>query len=683
MALRTIPFRPGVVTDDTAYASEGYAIDSDKIRWVQSKAQSLGGWTRATIQTAPGVPRNMMPWVTLSGAVQLMIGTASKLIVYRAPYMYNITPTRSTGTLSANPFNFTNGSNLVTVSQNGHGALLGDTVYISGSTSAAGITIGGTSGTLSAPFSTISGSRVVAVTHVAHGLASWDQVTFSGATAVATVTISGTYLVNAISADQYLIETLSTPNATTSGGGTPTYYYGKPYTITGTISANSYQIEASANANATTSGGGTPSFLFEINVGRINSTQGTGWGTGGYGTGPWGTSVPSTVVNQARTHAMDTYGETPLWNPLGGTIYDWDNDFSDRAAVSANAPAKCLYMLVTAERALMAFGCTNTAGIFDPMLIRWTDLEDRTIWTPSNTNNAGDTRLSVGSYIVAARHTRDGILAWTDVGLYYIRYTGDPDGLYSAVLVGSNCGLIGPNAAVEQDGLAYWITPQRNFYTYNGGLPRPMPCPVRQVAFADQLDLAQVWKIASSYDNAYTAVYWFFPDKETGECSRYVRIDLLEAVANPRAGWSIGTFDRTVWIDDTIYDSPLALTAGGTLYAQETGLGADGGALTRYVEWAPIDISKDGTDGNRVLNLRRSVVDYTLYSGVVNVTFYARRWPSAPVVTKGPYTVSGGTLYTDLRVQGRQVATLIQSTGATDSWRQGDVRFDIQEGPLR
>lgn len=682
MALRTIPFRPGVVTDDTAYAAEGYAVSSNQIRWVQSRAQAQGGWTQLTTDIVPGVPRNMFPWVTLSGVSQMMIGSSSKLMIYRTPRIFNITPTRTTGTFSSNPFSTVSGESLVTVTQTAHGALYGDTVYVSNATSVGGVTIGGLSGSLSAPFSTVSGSRTVAVTHSGHGLDSWDQATYSGASAVAGLTLSGTFLVYVISTQQYLIEAATAANASTSGGGSPTYWYGHAYTVTGTVSADSYQITTSA-ATSTATGGGTPSFLYEINSGRIDSTAGQGYGVGPYGVGPYGTAIANSTPNQARTHAMDNYGEIGLWNPLGSPIYEWNNNVSQRATQQANAPAKCLYMLVTAERAEIAFGCTNLAGIFDPMLIRWSDLVDNTIWTPGNDNNAGDTRLSVGSFIVAARHTRDGMLVWTDLGLYYVRYTGDPDGLYEAILIGTNCGLIGPNAAIEQDGLAYWITPQLNVYVYNGGTPRPMPCPVREVAFADLLDVQQAWKMFGVYDNAFTAITFFYPDRVTGECSRYIRCDLIESTADPRAGWSIGTWDRTCWIDDTIFDKPLAMSAEGILYAQEQGLGANGAPITRFVEWAPIDISKDGTDGNRVLNLRRVVLDARIDSGTLNVTFKARRWPTAPITTKGPFTVSSGTYYTDLRVQGRQVGMLVQSNGATDDWRQGDVRLDISEGALR
>ena len=48
------------------------------------------------------------------------------------------------------------------------------------------------------------------------------------------------------------------------------------------------------------------------------------------------------------------------------------------------------------------------------MLIRWSDQEDATNWTPAATNQAGSLRLSRGTEIVAAQQSRQEVLVWTD-----------------------------------------------------------------------------------------------------------------------------------------------------------------------------------------------------------------------------------------------------------------------------
>ena len=81
--------------------------------------------------------------------------------------------------------------------------------------------------------------------------------------------------------------------------------------------------------------------------------------------------------------------------------------------------------------------------------------------------------------------------------------------------------------------------------------------------------------------------------------------------------------------------------------------------------------------------MRRIVLDARIDSGTLRDTLKFRRFPQGPLTTRGPYTFSGGTQYIDVRGQGRQVGQLIESTGATDDWRLGDLRGDFSEGPLR
>lgn len=43
---RLAVYRPGVLTEDQRrFAREGYWVKSDKVRWVQGRAQSIGGWS--------------------------------------------------------------------------------------------------------------------------------------------------------------------------------------------------------------------------------------------------------------------------------------------------------------------------------------------------------------------------------------------------------------------------------------------------------------------------------------------------------------------------------------------------------------------------------------------------------------------------------------------------------------
>lgn len=69
------------------------------------------------------------------------------------------------------------------------------------------------------PFATTNGSPVVVVTANSHGALNGDFVSFSGASAVAGLTISGEYQITYINANSYSITASGNANATTTGGG--------------------------------------------------------------------------------------------------------------------------------------------------------------------------------------------------------------------------------------------------------------------------------------------------------------------------------------------------------------------------------------------------------------------------------------------------------------------------------
>ena len=61
---------------------------------------------------------------------------------------------------------------------------------------------------------------------------------------------------------------------------------------------------------------------------------------------------------------------------------------------------------------------------------------------------------------------KETILIWTDNALYTMKFVGAPF-TFGFEQVGTNCGLIGKNAAVEVDGVAYWMSPN-GFFLYDG-----------------------------------------------------------------------------------------------------------------------------------------------------------------------------------------------------------------------
>jgi len=114
-------------------------------RFLRGKLQKRGGWQKITATPTLGTPRASLPWRDNTANPFFGVGTFEKLYVYDSSFLQNdITPFKATGTLGANPFATTNGSNVVTVNSPGHGELIGDFVIYSGATTFNNVTMNGT-----------------------------------------------------------------------------------------------------------------------------------------------------------------------------------------------------------------------------------------------------------------------------------------------------------------------------------------------------------------------------------------------------------------------------------------------------------------------------------------------------------------------------------------------------------
>jgi hypothetical protein len=138
MPFQKLQFRPGVVRDVTGYTNEGGWRLSNLVRFRFGFPQSIGGWQKYS-PNSPflGTCRSLLNWVTLASQNLLGIGTNLKYYINRGGENFDITPLRSTVTLS-NPFTATNGSPTIAVYDVAHGCVDGDFVTFSGAVSLGG-----------------------------------------------------------------------------------------------------------------------------------------------------------------------------------------------------------------------------------------------------------------------------------------------------------------------------------------------------------------------------------------------------------------------------------------------------------------------------------------------------------------------------------------------------------------
>jgi len=137
MPLKKFQPRPGVNKENTRYVNENGWYDSEKVRFRQGTPEKIGGWLRISTSTFLGICRSLWNWVTLIGDNLVGVGTNLKFYIEKGGAYYDITPIRDTATLS-NPFYIAppGPSTTVLVTDTAHGAITGDYVTFSGSTTA-------------------------------------------------------------------------------------------------------------------------------------------------------------------------------------------------------------------------------------------------------------------------------------------------------------------------------------------------------------------------------------------------------------------------------------------------------------------------------------------------------------------------------------------------------------------
>ena len=457
------------------------------------------------------------------------------------------------------------------------------------------------------------------------------------------------------------------------------------------VNANSYTITSPSAATSGATGGGTTidiEYLITEGMHVQTAAPALGWGTGGWGNETWDTprSVSESSVNLENSQwSLNLWGEDLIATARNGGIYYFDvSDSATRAAlVSSEAGASdvpALNRITTIsfpDRHAISAGCTSLAGVFDPMLVRFSTQEDFTKWTPTSENTAGDQRLQIGTKIVSTSASKEETLISTDEAIYGMSFIGPPF-TFSFRLLGTNCGSSGKNSIISVDGNVYWMG-KDTFFIYDGAV-REIPCPVKFYVF-ERMQQDYIDKCFAGHNKEFNEVTWWYPstansDDENPEPDSYVSYNYFEDT------WMVGTMDRTCWSDSFgARQNPIAIDKDGYLYDQETGTSANGANMTASIESSYIELDPAG---NRNFLIDKVVPDATMATNSnLFLTVNAKKYPNADAVAKGPFTITSTTQKTSLRAKGRQVNFKLESTGTQDSWVLGDFRINATEDSLR
>jgi hypothetical protein len=515
--------------------------------------------------------------------------------------------------------------------------------------------------TLTNPFETFIGSPIVEVTDSNAGFLTGDFVTFSGATAVGGLTIDG----------EYQITTLTT---------------------------TTYTITASSNATSDAIGGGTVTAAYQINTGPAIQVPLTGWGTGVWGSGSWGNSIPvGTTFDSLRLWSQLNFGEDLVFGPRGGGIYYWDTSagVALRGVLVSSLPgaqnvplSQNVIVVSDINRFVFCMG-TNDFGssLFDPMLVRWSDQEDITNWTPTATTQSGSLRLSNGSEIITAIQSRQEILVWTDAAVYALQYVGAPV-VWQAQLVGENISIVGKNAVAYANGVAFWMGYDK-FYRYDGRT-QTLRCDLLQFIYTN-INLDQYEQVCAGTNEGFNEIWWFYCSLGSTTINSYVVYNYLEDV------WYYGTMPRTAWLDSPLSKYPFAATYSNTIVNQEIGnddvIDVTVQPINAYITSSEFDLE----DGDKFAFIWRMLPDVTFRGSTVNNpkgTMYLLPLKNSGSGYNVPPSVGGsnnaevtrtavvpveqftGQVYT--RVRGRQMSIKFESTDLGVAWQLGAPRIDVR-----
>jgi hypothetical protein len=721
MALIDFKVLPGIDKQDTESGAENRWVDCDNTRFRYGLPEKVGGWSSLVTDTIVSVARREFAFVDLDGNKYVAIGTDKFLLIYFEGQLYDVTPVKST--ISSVTMSAADATQEVSITfSSAHNLQSGDIILLSNVSVPPGI------GLTDAAFegklfqvTRITNSLIAIVTGTqtttgaagggacditpyepvgpaaqsygyGWGISEWDGIVSSAVT----TTLNGTLGDNTSGTSGSNIALTSATGFPTTGiiqVGTELISYTGVSTnnLTGITRAVNGSTRA-AHSNGTT---------------VTNAADFVDWGEA---------SSASVVTLEPGLWSLSNFGQVLVATIANGKTFTWNAGDAARLttrastttsgfSTSANPTATRVTLVSPTTRHLIHLGTETTIGntaTQDNMFIRFSDQEDINDYTPTAINTAGTQRLQDGTKIMGALKGKDSILIWTDNALYSMKFIGAPF-TFGFEQVGTNCGLIGKNAVVEIDGVAFWMS-ANGFFMFDGTV-KSLPCSVEDYVY-DQADTTKGQQVYAGLNNQFTEVIWYYPSTSSAYNDQYVVFNYGEQM---RGGvWYIGTEARTSWIDATVYPKPIATkfnsSASGsfpevigedglgqtTLFEHEIGtdqVNADGSTttVTSFVKSYDFDLQsgQKGSPpvaGEKFLAMRRFVPDFKDLQGNAKVTLAVKRYPqqSETVTALSPFTINSSTNKKDTRARGRFVNIKIENTSVSESWRFGTLRIDVQ-----
>jgi len=447
------------------------------------------------------------------------------------------------------------------------------------------------------------------------------------------------------------LDSVTLPGGT---GFTDAQFEDKNFQIISVPTTNTFTINQASNASGTVSTGGSLSIKPYEPVGPRAQTYGYGWGVNSYGNGGWGqAAAASTVSLEPGLWSLDNFGEVLIATIANGKTFTWNggaaSPLGNRSSTTTtnfqtnNNPTSSRMTLISPTTRHLIHLATETAigdsTTQDDMFIRFSDQEGINTYAPT----------------------------------------------------------------------AYWMSP-KGFFAFDGTV-KTIPCTVEDHVF-ENIDTTKGQQITAGLNNLFTEVTWYYPSAGSDYNDKYVVFNFGESALTkvPGGVWYTGTEARTSWVDATIYPKPFAtkydVNSSGTfpVIVGQSGLGqttlfehevgtdqvnpnGTTTSVTSFIKSYDIDLEQKGKTaispalaGDAFLAMRRFVPDFKALQGNAKVSLGVKRYPQDTQVTTAlsPFTITSSTLKKDTRARGRFVNIKIENDTASESWRFGTLRLDLQ-----
>ena len=605
--LAKFDFKPGLHRESTQYEEQGNWYDGDRVRFRAGKPENMRGYETKVSTTFDGNGRDLITYKSANSKKRAVFGTPDKLYEHDGDRIVDITP----------------------------------------------IT---TAVTLTNCFGTSSGTTRVCCSDAAHGRSVGDYVAFTSSAAFNNVSLQG-----------------------------------NTYQIVSVDSAAVFTISVTDAANATGSDVGSATFNYLIPTGNSIAVGGTGYGAAAYqatvcasDTRAWNQAASADatdIVFDITQWSLDNWGNDVVANRSGSNIFYFDSDASTvpvRATSITTSPISVNSIVVSPnDRHLICLGANEysatatVSGTFNPMLVRWSDQDDRTNWVPSVSSTSGEVVLTDGTKIVGGVRSRTAINIWTDNSLWLMQFAGPPF-TFKFTQAGTNCGMIAQHAAVDYNGITYWMG-YDNFYKYDGSV-RALDCTVRKYIF-DRLNIKYKDKVFAGINSEFKEIIWLYASDESGitDCDSYV-------IFSPENNyWTYGTGIFTTYADQQVFGNTITTGVSSNesrLYNNEPPdyFTANNNTITSFIESADFDID----DGNKILFMNKLIPDFDLSTGKLKVKIITKKYPESSASTTKEFEVTQLTDKVNFRARGRQAKIRVSCSSQNASWQWGSVRLGFQ-----